>query len=106
MPDAQILGCSTAGEIHGTSVTDDSVSITAVNFEHTTLRGVCTCSEVSPDSRGVGRALVSQLPHEGLAHVFVISNGLTVNGSELVKGMTEINYSLMTLSFLLMTHPQ
>ncbi len=34
-PDAVIAGCSTAGEIHGTTVSDDTVVVTVVEFQHT-----------------------------------------------------------------------
>ena len=36
-PDAIIAGCSTAGEIHGTTVSDDTVVVTIIDFEHTRL---------------------------------------------------------------------
>jgi hypothetical protein len=35
---AAILGCSTSGEIVGDTVVDDTVIVTAVDFEHTRLR--------------------------------------------------------------------
>ncbi|HOO42057.1 MAG TPA: FIST N-terminal domain-containing protein, partial [Syntrophales bacterium] len=39
-PEAQIFGCSTAGEICGCRVTDDSLVLTVVQFEETRIRGV------------------------------------------------------------------
>src|SRR5215510_1672918 len=39
-PKAHRIGCSTAGEIHGTEVTDESVVATAIAFERTHLTGV------------------------------------------------------------------
>ncbi len=36
-PRARFLGCSTAGEIHGASLTDDSLSVAICRFEHTAL---------------------------------------------------------------------
>src|SRR2546421_12203236 len=41
-PNAHLLGCSTAGEISGTRVLDDSLVATAIQFEQTTLHGVRT----------------------------------------------------------------
>jgi len=38
-PAAQLLGCSTAGEISGTQVSDDSIVATAVRFESTQICG-------------------------------------------------------------------
>ena len=41
------------------------------------------------DSHRVGSRLARSLPGEGLAHLFVLSDGLNVNGSALVKGLTK-----------------
>ena len=37
-PNARFVGCSTAGEICGTTVYDDSLTTVAVHFEKTTVR--------------------------------------------------------------------
>ena len=88
-PNAHIMGCSTAGEIFGTSVCDDSLVSTAVEFEQTGLKvAQVRISEVR-DSREAGSRLAQALPQDGLVHVFVISDGLKINGSELVEGMRE-----------------
>jgi hypothetical protein len=39
-PNAHRIGCSTAGEIYGTEVTDETLVATAIAFEHTRLHGV------------------------------------------------------------------
>lgn len=88
-PNALITGCSTAGEIHGTRVCDDSVITTAVHFEHTKVSGAVTQVADSSESARAGKSLAEAVPHENLAHVFVLSDGLNVNGSELVKGLVE-----------------
>lgn len=87
-PNAHILGCSTSGEICGTQVFDDSLVITAVHFEHTQLQGAQVTVRDTEESFQAGERLAVSLPHDGLVHVFVVSDGLKVNGSELVKGLT------------------
>jgi hypothetical protein len=87
-PGAYICGCSTAGEIAGQHVLDDSIVATAVRFEGTTFR-VSNATIAGPEqSFAAGRQLASAIPHAGLVHAFVLSDGLAVNGSELVKGIT------------------
>ena len=86
---AHILGCSTAGEISGTRVTDDTLVVTAVRFEHTQLRGSQIRVDSTEDSYAAGRKLAQSLPAEGLVHALVISEGLHVNGSDLVRGLTD-----------------
>lgn len=88
-PGAHILGCSTAGEICGVQVSDDSCVATAVYFEHTELRGGAIRLQEAKDSFQAGASLAQSLDHQGLAHVLVLSDGLAVNGSDLVKGLTQ-----------------
>jgi len=86
-PYAHVLGCSTAGEICGTRVFDDSVVATAVHFEATRLQGAKIDLSEVPDSFRAGERLAFALDHTGLVHVLVISDGTRVNGSELVRGL-------------------
>jgi hypothetical protein len=88
-PSAKILGCSTAGEIAGTTVCDESVVVTAVHFDHTEVRGASAVVVDAAHSYEVGQAIAQSLAADDLVHVFVISNGLIVNGSDLVRGITE-----------------
>lgn len=87
-PHAHILGCSTAGEILGTQVTDHSAVVTAIQFRDTKVCGARVKVQNASESYSAGVQLVESLPKEGLVHVFVLSDGLCVNGSELVKGLT------------------
>lgn len=87
-PEAHIIGCSTAGEICDTVVYDDTVVATAVHFDKTRIQGVVKNINDIGDSFLAGEQLADALEKDGLVHVFVISEGLKVNGSELVKGLT------------------
>ncbi len=86
-PRAVVMGCSTAGEIFGDEVFDDSLSVAVVRFEHTALR----FAVVPADTPDAGRELASKLDGDGLRAVFVLSDGLNVNGSRLA---TEFNDAL------------
>ena len=88
-PKALLFGCSTAGEIHGEKVLDDSITATAVHFASTGLHTASLRIGALEESRSVGKALAGEIPHDGLRHAFVLSDGLQVNGSELVRGLTE-----------------
>ena len=80
---AHFMGFSTAGEIYGTQVTDESLVVTAVQFEHTTLKGAHTKVNAMADSFAVGERLAKEVNTPNLAHVFVLSDGSGVNGSDL-----------------------
>lgn len=86
--DAILIGCSTAGEILGNEVLDSTIALTAVKFEKTKLRieevDLVACNL---DSYEAGKAISSKLMGPDLRHIFVLSDGLIVNGAELVKGL-------------------
>jgi len=86
-PKAHYLGCSTSGEICGTQVSDESLVVTAVRFDHTKTIGTKLKIKNSTESFQVGEQLAQLLPKEELRHVFVISDGLNVNASDLVAGI-------------------
>ncbi len=88
-PGAHIFGCSTAGEIYGTQVLDESLVITAVHFEYTRIAGSQIFIKDVKSSYEAGAQLARSLEKEELVHVIVFSDGLKVNGSELVKGLRE-----------------
>lgn len=88
-PGAHLLGCSTAGEIYGTRVLDNSLVATAVHFQSTQIQTKQVILKDTGDSYSAGQVLAASLEKEGLVHVFVLSDGLRINGSALVKGLTE-----------------
>jgi len=88
-PNAHFLGCSTAGEIAGTQVTDNSFVMTAISFESTRIQGAQVELSQTDDSYRAGQLLAQSLETNGLRHVIVLSDGLYVNGSDLVRGLTE-----------------
>jgi hypothetical protein len=87
-PKATIVAGSTAGEIAGTRVLDDVVVVTAVRFERGTIRAARVRLKDGQDSEAVGCALARQLSAPDLAHVLLLSDGIKVNGSDLVRGVT------------------
>lgn len=86
-PGAHLVGGSTAGEIAGPHVMDGTIVATAVRFESTQVAQASIDMRDGEDSRSAGKRLAQALPKDGLAHVFVISDGQHVNGSDLVRGM-------------------
>ena len=87
-PHAQVIGCSTAGEIYGTCVRDESLSVAVVDFEHSMVRSAWAEIEDGSSSSIAGAAIAEELVGEDLAGVLVLSEGLNVNGTELARGIT------------------
>jgi len=86
---AIFIGSSTAGEILGTNVYDNTIIATAIQFEKTTVKYVSKVIDSVEDSFDAGKYLIDTLNKDNLTHVFVLSDGLNVNGSELVKGLRD-----------------
>ncbi|MBJ2175408.1 FIST C-terminal domain-containing protein [Aureibaculum sp. A20] len=87
-PDGHIVFGSTCADIIGDTVDEESISITAMEFEKSQfLIKTSNIINTELDSFKTGNNLIKQLPSEGLKFIYVISEGSFVNGSELTKGM-------------------
>ena len=90
-PTASIVSASTAGEIAGETVCDNSIVVTALEFESTAIRCCSTNINEHTGSYSTGMHLMKELSSGGLSAVFIISDGTFINGSELVTGFAENN---------------
>ncbi|MCP3850417.1 MAG: hypothetical protein GY694_09295 [Gammaproteobacteria bacterium] len=84
-----IIGCSTSGEIMGESVFDDSISLAIIKFNKTIIRQSTVSIEEGQDSKKAGRILASDLNAHDLSAIFILSDGLNVNGSLLIDGLRQ-----------------
>jgi hypothetical protein len=89
-PQSHILGCSTAGEIADTRLLDGGVSLAVMRFARTRLASVSAPVRSPADSFAAGAHIGNQLDAQGLRGVLVLSDGLKVNGSELVRGLNSV----------------
>ena len=90
-PTSCVIGCSTAGEILGDLVHDDTVTLAVARFSTTRLTLVSEAVHDAADSYAVGLSLGKRLlawdPTTQAA--FVLSDGLAVNGTKLVSGLVD-----------------
>lgn len=96
--DAYILTTSTAGNILGDEVSTDTVTISALHFEKTKIWFAETTIDNTFDSKNTGKKLAEFLPQEDLVHSFVLSDGLAVNGTELVASINKYLPSEVTVT--------
>ena len=89
-PDARRIGASTAGEISNQGVSEDSAVITAIRFERTPFKLAATDISGMEDSLGAGQRLAEQLKAPDLKAVMLLSQGVAVNGSELIAGVVGV----------------
>lgn len=91
-PDATMVGCSTSGEIFGESLHDKSLSVAWLQMEQPTskIRQSVVAVPSMEASFEVGQTLAKELLADDLRGIFVLSDGLMVNGSELVRGINAV----------------
>jgi hypothetical protein len=87
-PCAEIVGCTTSGEIQGMELKDDSISLTALTFDESKVKVVNAAISDFANAVELGKQLVGELPKDELVHIFVLSDGQLVNGTELVEGLS------------------
>lgn len=86
-PKSTIIGCSSAGEILNKSILDDSVVVSAMKFESTNFKVINTPLANAGMSLSLGKSIYQQLKSDDLKSIFVLSNGLKVNGTQLSEGL-------------------
>lgn len=86
-PDATLAGCSTAGEIHGTTVVANTLSVTAVHFDQVRVAAAAARIESMEQSAACGATLGKVLAAPDLRAVLVFGRGVAINGSALVDGL-------------------
>lgn len=86
-PASTVIGCSTSGEIDHTRIRDESVVVAAARFGTTRVRHSATRLSDASESFKAGERIADALAAADLKAVIVLSEGLHVNGSELVRGL-------------------
>lgn len=89
-PIAQIVGCTTSGEISAQGVFDESLQITAIMWEKSQQKVFSTKMNDMQNSFDVAVSLASQLKADSLKTILLFTDGLHVNGSELLDGFQSV----------------
>ncbi len=97
-PNAAIVGCTTAGVITDSNVTDDSLTLTAIRFDATETRTCCEPVPQMQESADAGRRLGTALAGPDLRYVLVLGDGVGVNGAALVEGLTACTDPTVSIS--------
>jgi len=94
--DGHIVFGSTSGDIISNTVSENSLTITAIEFEKSSFlvkKANIIKEDNVIDSYETGKQLIDQFPKENLKYVLVISEGSFINGSKLTIGMNSANDS-------------
>ena len=89
-PLATLIGASSAGEIFQDELLEDALVASVICFNNTSIRLVTQSVTASENSFANGEQIAQILLEEGLKSIFVLSDGLNVNGSQLTKGINAV----------------
>ena len=90
-PNAKIVGCSSSGNILNSQVTKFSIVATAISFDKAFVEISSINFKNGDDIEQISQNLINNLPKENLKHIFLMSDGLLINGSQLARGINKIN---------------
>ena len=85
-----VVGCSTSGEVFGNEIKDHSLVGGIVQFDWTTVQTATVAIPGGSESFQVGQQLAQDLLRPDLRGILVLSDGLQINGSELIRGMNDV----------------
>lgn len=89
-PEGDIVFGSTSGEILETRVYEETLTLTAIEFEKTAYKVISRNIKDFVDIQKMGAELSSAFDTEQLRHLFVVSDGSFVNGSGLIEGLEQV----------------
>lgn len=84
-PNAQIIICSTAGQISNTNLVQQNVVATAIQFEKSTVKVTEIDILVNSDINVLGEKIRQELLTKDLKSILIISEGSFINGTELIN---------------------
>ena len=85
-----LIGCTSAGEIGNKAISEGTFVITSVKLEKSTVKKSSFILNDMSESFKAGEYIANQLADKSLKHIFVLSEGLNVNGTRLVEGINSV----------------
>lgn len=90
-PSAHIAFSSAAGAIANNAVIDDCFTVAALQFKTSVVSHFSVNIDDYADSYTAGKGLMKQIDQANTKYILILSDGQKVNGSELLRGVNEVN---------------
>jgi hypothetical protein len=84
-PNANIVTCSTSGQISNNNLVQNNLVATAIAFEKTKIRTTEVDILLNPDIKLLGKKIKEDLLSDDLKSILVFSEGSFINGTELIN---------------------
>lgn len=97
-PNATIIGCTTAGEISKKGVSDNTTVITAAKFNSAKLKSTSIKLTGADHCHQTGKQIGDSLKGADLKAVFLLGQGVNVNGTPLVDGVRAVVGDKVTIT--------
>jgi hypothetical protein len=91
-PNSKIIGCSAAGEISGSRIIDNGLSVAVAQFEKTKLKIIKSTIHNPEESYKAGQNIAQALDAPDLKSILILADGLNVNGTDLVQALNEFEH--------------
>ncbi len=90
LPQIPVIGCSTDGEISGDGLSVDSICCMLLSSPRISAKATVVDSLTNQNSQTCGRSIAEQLKSEKSRILFLLPDGLTGNGSQIIRGAQKI----------------
>jgi hypothetical protein len=84
-PDADIVLCSSSGQISNECTIEEDVVVTAISFEKTKIKATQIDIVLNSNLNDLGNKIKSDLLSNDLKSILILSEGTLVNGTELIN---------------------
>jgi hypothetical protein len=84
-PNADIVICSTSGQISNTNLVENSLVATAIAFEKTIIKATEIDILLNSDIQVLGQTIKKELLTDDLKSILILSEGSYINGTELIN---------------------
>lgn len=89
-PNANVVSCSTSGNIIDIEIIENHYVVTAIEFEKSNCKLSIINNLDIHSSYQVGKNLASQIDTNNLKYVLILSDGQHINGSNLIKAFNDV----------------
>ncbi|MGB5866520.1 MAG: FIST N-terminal domain-containing protein [Arcobacteraceae bacterium] len=94
-PNAQVIGSSSSGNVLGAKLSNNEIIATAISLDKGFIKTSIIDFEIGDDLNIIARNLVAKFPDENLKSIFIISDGLNMNGTILAKNVNEMKPNVL-----------
>ena len=89
-PKSKIIGASSVGNIIKDEIVYDTLSVVIIHFQHTNLKLNTIHIDEHINTYAAGTSLVEPLISNELKHLFILSGGIHIDGTELTRGINSL----------------